>query len=476
MSQQSLPAPYARRYPILVALMLSGIMGPIDASIVNVILPTITEFFGVHISTAQWVSMAYLLVISSLLLSYGRVGDIWGYRKVYLLGIAGFTVASALCGFAPRIEVLILSRALQGLAAGMMTAVPFAIITASFPPTERGKAIGINAISVSVGLAVGPSLGGLIASLLGWRYVFLINVPIGIVGFLWAYRVIPDLKGQPGKMDLLGAATALIALASFLLFVNRVQGSGLNATTGILLLIAMVAGLGFHRAERRNPQPMLDLSIFSKATFSFSGLSTLLNFMSQYVLVFLTPFYLQRVLRYAPGRVGLVMTAFPLATMAVAPFSGALSDRIGTKVLAATGALLCALGAFSLSQLPPTASWPDVVWRLALFGVGTGIFQSPNSSAVMGSAPRRYRGVASAILATMRNLGMVLGIATAGAVLYTFAPAGILQKLALQPADVAAFLRGLRYAYGAGAIWGLASAATSLITSKEKPSANPSQS
>jgi len=258
--------------------------------------------------------------------------------------------------------------------------------------------------------------------------------------------------------------------------VNRVQGSGLNATTGILLLIAIVAGLSFCHVERRSDQPMLDLSLFSEATFPFAGLSTLLNFMSQYVLVFLTPFYLQRVLRYAPGRVGLVMTAFPLATMTVAPFSGALSDRIGTKVLAATGALLCALGAFSLSRLPPTAGWPDVVWRLALFGVGTGIFQSPNSSAVMGSAPRRYRGVASAILATMRNLGMVLGIATAGAVLYTFAPAGILQKSALQPADVAAFLRGLRYAYGAGAIWGLASAATSLITSKEKPSANASRS
>jgi len=361
MSQYPSSVPHARRYSILVALMLSGIMGPIDASIVNVILPTITAFFGVHISTAQWVSMAYLLVISSLLLSYGRVGDIWGYRKVYLLGIAGFTVASGLCGLAPRIEVLILCRALQGLAAGMMTAVPFAIITASFPPTERGRAIGINAISVSVGLAVGPSVGGLIASLLGWRYVFLINVPIGIAGFLWAYRVIPDLKGQPGKMDLLGAATALITLASFLLFVNRVQGSGLNATTGILLLIAIVAGLSFCHVERRSDQPMLDLSLFSEATFPFAGLSTLLNFMSQYVLVFLTPFYLQRVLRYAPGRVGLVMTAFPLATMTVAPFSGALSDRIGTKVLAATGALLCALGAFSLSRLPPTAGWPDVV-------------------------------------------------------------------------------------------------------------------
>jgi len=452
--------------------MLSGIMGPIDASIVNVTLPTLTEFFKVSISTAQWVSMIYLLIISSLLLSYGRLGDIWGYRKVYLLGVAGFTAASGLCGLAPTVEALILFRAFQGLAAGMMMAVPFAIITASFPPTERGKAIGINAVSVSVGLAMGPSLGGFIASLLGWRYVFLINIPIGIAGFLWAYRVIPELKGQAGKMDLLGAMTAFIALASFLLFVNRVQVSGLNLATGLMLLIAVLAGLGFYRAERKSPQPMLDLSILSQVTFSFASLSTLFNFMSQYVLVFLTPFYLQRVLLYPPSKVGLVMTAFPLATMAVAPFSGTLSDRIGTKVLAAVGALLCALAAFFLSRLQSSAGWPDVVWRLALFGVGTGIFQSPNSSAVMGSAPKRHFGVASAILATMRNLGMVLGIVTAGAVLYAFAPARILRQGALQPADAIAFLHGLGYAYIVGAIWGGVSAGTSLITSKEQRSAN----
>jgi EmrB/QacA subfamily drug resistance transporter len=459
---------HAGRYSVLAAIMLGSIMGPIDASIVNVILPTLTQFFGVHISTAQWVPIIYLLTISSLLLFYGRLGDILGYKRVYLSGLASFIIASGLCGLSPTIHWLILFRAIQGLAAGMMMAVPYAIITASFPPTERGKALGINAISISAGLAVGPSLGGFITSLLGWRFAFLINIPIGIIGLLWARHVIPELKGQPGKMDILGTMTAFVSLFSFLLFVNRFQGSGLSYASGIMLLIAALAGISFLRAESKVRQPMLNLSLFRNITFSFANISALLNFMSQYVMVFLTPFYLQRVLHYAPNHLGLIMTSFPLAVMAVAPFSGSLSDRIGTRALACSGAATCALSLFFMSQVPAWASSVDVVWRLALFGLGTGIFQSPNISAVMGSAPKPHLGIASGILATMRNVGMVLGITTAGAVLYAFAPSYILQKASLELSESALFLSGLKYAYLAGAILtGLASV-TSLIRGKEE--------
>jgi EmrB/QacA subfamily drug resistance transporter len=462
----------AGRYAVLAAIMLGSIMGPIDASIVNVVLPTITQSFSVGIATAQWVPMIYLLTISSLLLFYGRLGDILGYKKVYLAGLAGFVLASGLCGLAPAIQWLITFRAIQGLAAGMMMAVPYAVITAAFPPTERGKALGINAISISAGLAIGPSLGGFITSFAGWRFVFLINLPIGIAGLLWGRRVIPELKGQPGKMDIPGVATAFIALFAILLFVNRFQSLGLRYATGILLLVAILAGIGFLVIERRVTQPLLNLSLFRNLTFSFANVSALLNFMSQYVMVFLTPFYLQRVLHYAPNNVGLVMTSFPLAVMVIAPFSGSLSDRIGTRSLACLGAGICALSLFLMSQLPVSASSGDVVWRLALFGLGTGIFQSPNNSAVMGSAPRVHFGTASGILATMRNVGMVLGIATGGAVLYAFAPAYILQKAILESAEAAAFLVGLRYAYLAGAILTGLAAATSLVKSSgEKQSA-----
>jgi EmrB/QacA subfamily drug resistance transporter len=466
MNEKSVDMCYGGRYTVLAAIMLGSIMGPIDASIVNVVLPTISQAFSVGISTAQWVPMIYLLTISSLLLFYGRLGDILGYKKIYLSGLAGFVIASGLCGFSPTIHWLLTFRAIQGLAAGMMMAVPYAIITASFPAAERGKALGINAISISAGLAIGPSLGGLVTSLLSWRFVFLINIPIGIAGLLWGHHVIPELKGQLGKIDIPGVVTAFISLFSILLFVNRFQSLGLSYSTSIMLLVAVLAGVGFLRIESRVTQPMLNLGLFRNVTFSFANVSALLNFMSQYVMVFLTPFYLQRVLHYAPNNVGLIMTSFPLAVMVVAPFSGSLSDRIGTRTLACLGAGISALSLILMSQLPASASSADVMWRLALFGLGTGIFQSPNNSAVMGSAPKPHLGVASGILATMRNVGMVLGIATGGAVLYAFAPSHILQKATLESSEAAAFLSGLKYAYIAGGILTGVATITSLVRSK----------
>lgn len=455
-----------RRYSVLTAIMLGNIMGPIDASIVNVILPTVAEFFGADISTAQWVPMLYLLTISSLLLFYGRLGDILGYKRVYLWGLAGFVIASALCGLSPTIHWLILFRATQGFSAGVMMAVPYAVITASFPPAQRGKALGINAISVSAGLAIGPSLGGFITSLLSWRFAFLINIPIGVIGLLWARHVIPELKGQPGKIDVMGAITAFVSLSSFLLFINWAQRAGVGYSTGTVLGLALLAGLCFLWIERRATQPMIDLRLFRSVTFSCANISALLNFIAQYVMVFLTPFYLQRVLHDAPKQVGLTMTAFPLAVMFVAPFSGAVSDRVGTKLLAFLGAATCAVALFLMGRLPPTAGSRDVVWRLALFGLGTGIFQPPNNSAVMGSVPRPHLGIASGVLATMRSVGMVLGVATAGAVLYTLVASDVLAKVTLETSEVAVFLSGLRYAYMTGAIATGLAAVTSLARAR----------
>lgn len=454
---------FIRRYRVLAAVMLGGIMGPIDGSIVNVVLPTISQSFAVGISTAQWVPMIYLLTISSLLLFYGRLGDIFGYKKVYLIGLTGFVVVSGLCGIAPTIHWLIVFRAVQGLAAGMMMSVSHAIITASFPTTERGKALGINAISVSAGLAIGPSLGGFITSLLGWRFVFLINIPVGIVAILWGRRVIPKFKGHPAQIDVQGAITAFIFLFSILLSVNCFQNQGLSYLTIIMFFIAVISGFCFFKIESTVKQPMLKLSLFKNSTFSLANVSALLNYMSQYVMVFLTPFYLQRVLHYTTNNIGLIMVSFPLAVMVIAPFSGSLSDKMGTTALACLGAGICALSLFLMSQLTAAANSFDIVWRLALFGFGTGIFQSPNNSAVMGSVPRNHLGIASGILATMRNLGMFLGIAIAGAVLYAIVPSHILKKTALENTDIVTFLYGLKHAYIVGGILTGIATITSLI-------------
>lgn len=467
MSKKLIVNHFSKRYLILAAIMLGSIMGPIDASIVNTILPTITQYFSIDISTAQWVPMIYLLTISSLLLFYGCLGDIIGYKKIYITGLTGFIIASIFCGFSPTIQWLIACRAVQGLFAGMMMSVPYAIIVASFPPNERGKALGINAISVSAGLALGPTLGGFITSLWSWRYVFFINVPIGIAGLLWGFFVIDEFKGQSGKIDFLGALTAFLFLFSALLFINRFQSQGLNYSNIIMLFVATISGVFFFLIESKTQQPMLNLSLFRNLTFTFANLSALLNFMSQYIMVFTTPFYLQKVLQYAPNKVGIIMTSFPLAVMVIAPFSGLLSDTIGTKTLASLGTGICALSMFLMSQLKISSSSTDVIWRLALFGLGTGIFQSPNNSAVMGSSPRSHLGTASGILATMRNVGMSLGIATGGMVLYSFVSPYILKSNILNDSEALSFLSGLKYAYIVGGILAGIAVITSLIGSKQ---------
>jgi MFS family permease len=321
----------------------------------------------------------------------------------------------------------------------------------------------LYAISIAVGLAIGPSLGGFVAYAWGWPFVFMINIPLGCAGFFWAHRIIPLLKGQPGKIDIGGVLTSFILLSSLLLFVNFVQQGALNTVTGLMFGVAMLAALVFLWIERRVDQPMLNLDLFRNLTFTFANVSALLNFMSQFVLVFLTPFYLQRILHETPNTVGLTMTAFPLAAMVVAPFSGALSDRIGTGILAFLGAATSAFALFLMSRLSPAATSLDIMWRLALFGLGAGVFQSPNNRAVMGSAPRPQLGMASGILATVRNVGMVFGIATGGAVLYAVVSPDILQLPLLLGKEAAEFLSGLRYAYVLGAILAAAAAATSLL-------------
>lgn len=457
------PSVTSQRYKVLAAIMLGGIMGPIDASIVNVILPTITSYFGTPLATAQWVPLIYLLTISSLLLFYGRLGDILGYKRVYLVGLAGFTITSGLCGLAPTIYWLIAFRAIQGIGAGMMMSVPFAILTAVFQPHERGRALGINAISISAGLALGPTLGGLLTSLWSWRLIFLINIPIGLAGLLWAIKVVPDLKGQPGKMDTAGAISAFISLFSLLFFINQVQRTGLGLLTGITLAIAIAAGACFIYVETRTPQPLVNLALFKNRTFSLGTVSSLLNFSSQYIMVFLTPFYLQRVIHSSPDKIGFLMTCFPLAVMAVAPFSGDLSDRLGTRGLAAAGAALCAAALVTMAFLPVAATPLTVGWRLAFFGLGTGIFQSPNNSSVMGSSPRPYLGIASGILGTARNTGMAIGIASAGLILYSLVPDAIVALDYLGGSDAVCFLGGLKYAYLFGAVLSALAALFSLM-------------
>ncbi|WP_422444790.1 MFS transporter [Thermoanaerobacterium sp. DL9XJH110] len=437
------------RYKVLLAVLIGSAMGPLDGSVVNVAMPTLSKVFNVGMSTVSWVSMSYLLVLSSLLLTYGRLGDMLGYRKLFLWGMLVFTVASALCGLSPVIGVLILARAIQAAGAGMMMAVAPAIITGTFPPSERGKALGFNAMAVAVGLAVGPSLGGFLLYSLGWSYIFFINLPIGIGGFLWARKILPDDgRLKPEKFDPPGAVLGFIFLASLLLYISKGQEIGWSSGTGYMLLIVFIlAFTAFIIQEKRAEEPMLDLSLFRNRMFSAGNLSCLFNFIAQNSMIFLTPFFLTQA-GFSTNQIGLIMTAFPITVLMVAPVSGVLSDKMGPLFLSTGGALLSAVALYLMSTLTLDVNAFDVVWRLVLFGLGNGLFQTPNNSSVMGSAPKNRQGIASGVLATMRNTGMVLGVAL-GSGIFTLRHSYYLRILPLtgKALEDAAFMYGLRDAY-----------------------------
>lgn len=447
---------FEKKWLVLIAVMLGTFLAPLDASIVNTVLPDITRYFETEISIVQWVPTVYLLTISCLILLYGRMGDMFGHKNIFIYGVAGFTIASALCGISQSIWMLIVFRAVQGLAAGMLMAVGLAIVTSVFPPQERGKAIGVYAVAIAAALSLGPTLGGLIAEYLNWRYVFFVNVPIGIIAVTWGIRVIPRGSKVSGQsLDYAGAIIASIFLVTMLLYANRGEDWGWVSPLPLALLGTSIVFAGlFYWIERRTIQPMLNMSLFSSWQFSFASLAALLSFMALYAVVFLVPFYLSLVLGYSIIKVGLVMAASPIATLLIAPVSGILSDRIGTRVFTVCGIFIAAIGLLLLSGLNESSGVWDVIWRLVITGFGMGMFQSPNNSAIMGSVSPRFMGIASGTIAAMRNVGMVIGIAVAGAVLYSLAPdATSFRGDVLPPGLRGEFVTGLRWAFITAAIF-----------------------
>ncbi|MBC7329219.1 MFS transporter [bacterium] len=406
------------RWRILFALLLGVIMGPIDISIVNINLPLIAETFSVPAYRIAWVSISYLLMLSTLLLPFGRLGDMFGFKKLYLSGLLIFTLISLICALSPSFLFLVISRGLQAVGAGITMSLAPAIITAIFPPNERGRALGLYALSVALGLAIGPSLGGFLGSLFGWRSIFLANIPFGILAFSLNLKLLPEEgKKEKAIFDYLGASLSFTFLLSLLLFITEAPKFGFNSPFLILLFLGFLLIYVLIKWEGIFPAPLIDLSLFRNRVFSLAISSAFLNYLTQYILILSLPFYLQRILNYSAKDAGALMTAFPLTTLFVAPLAGWLSDKIGHRVPALLGLSLCTLAAFLFSFLTPNDEKTSIIWRLSLYGLGTGLFQSPNNSAVMGAVGRKRLGIGGGILATVRNMGMVFGLGTASAVL-----------------------------------------------------------
>ncbi len=411
-----------KKWWILIAIGIGTFMTALDTSVVNTILPVIGQTFNRTLADVEWVVTIYLLVLSGLLLSFGRLGDMRGHKSIYLSGFFVFVISSALSGMSVSVTALIVFRGLQALGAAMLAANSPAILTKNFPDSQRGQALGLQATMTYLGLMVGPSLGGWLASLFGWRVVFYINVPVGILAIGLSLRFIPNDMVQKitGQFDFLGAVTFLLGLGALLLGLNQGEEWGWTSLPIIMLLSAAIVLLGaFIYLERHVKNPMLDLSLFRHLPFSLTTASAVFNYIGIYSSIFLMPYYLIQGRGLTPAQAGLILTAQPLIMAVIAPISGTLSDRIGTRIPAVIGMAVLSFGLFLLSRLGAESSNASMMGALAVVGLGTGAFISPNNSALMGSAPKHRQGIASGILATARNFGMVLGVGLAGAVFTT---------------------------------------------------------
>lgn len=397
-------------------------MTALDGSVVNTVLPVINRAFHQEVTVVEWVVIIYLLVLSGLLLSFGRLGDIHGHKRYYVLGFGIFVVSSMFCGLSHNVQVLIVFRAIQALGAAMLAANSPAILTKNFPASQRGQALGLQAAMTYLGLMVGPSLGGWLTDTLGWRAVFYINVPVGSLAILLSMRFIPaDLAEKTEKrFDFNGALLYTAGLTALMIALN--QGSNLGWGSPVILGAMALAGiclLVFVRVEQSTPSPMLDLALFKGKRFSLAVICATLNYICIYTIVFLMPFYLIQGRSFSPSQTGLILTAQPIAMAIAAPLAGALSDRIGIRLLTTLGMALLGLGLYLLASLGQVTPVSSILLALGVAGLGTGIFISPNTSGLMGSAPKNRQGIASGVMATSRNLGMVIGVGLAGAIFTT---------------------------------------------------------
>lgn len=407
------------KWVVLAILAVGIIMATIDSSIVNISLPTIATYFHVPLNGAvEWVIIAYLIVIAGVLLTIGRLADMVGRKLLWVAGLIIFTLGSAISGASITLLMLIIARAFQGLGGALIMSVSPAMLTSAFPAEERGRALGMNAVAVALGTSVGPTLGGLITANFSWRWIFYVNVPLGILGVIATLVVLKESHVRArGRFDPAGALLLAVGLVALTLGLSFGQEWGWGSLPLIAsLVISLLAFVLIVFVEQRQRDPIIDFSLLRNRVFVSANISLIMCFLALFAVSFMLPFYLEELRGLDIIESGLLLTPLPLTIAFIAPFSGALADRIGTRWLAAGGLALACVGLILLSQLNAQSSIGDIVWRLVVTGIGQAIFQSPNNSALMGSAPRNRQGVAAGFLATGRVMGQSVSVALAGAV------------------------------------------------------------
>ncbi|MBN2012368.1 DHA2 family efflux MFS transporter permease subunit [candidate division KSB1 bacterium] len=408
---------YSRKWWVMAVLGMGIFLATIDGSIVNIALPTLVKQFDARFETVQWVALSYMLTLATLMLSIGRLADMVGKKPIYFIGMILFTLGSLMCGLSQTIYQLIAFRIFQAIGASMMLALGIGILTESFPPQERGKALGISGAIVSIGIILGPTLGGMLIDLISWHWIFFVNLPIGIVGSFMVIRILPNTKGAAGqKFDFPGAVALFVSLLAFLLALTVGQKIGFTHPIILSLLGTwFIFFIIFLVAEIKTNHPMVDLRLFRNQLFSLSLFTGFITFVCTGGIVLLMPFYLENVLHYDPHQAGLLMAIVPVSAGIISPLSGSLSDRFGTRPVAIVGLIFMLIGYSSLLSLSATTTTIGYLIRFFPVGLGIGVFQSPNNSAIMGTASKEKLGVVSSLLSLTRTLGQTSGIAALGA-------------------------------------------------------------
>jgi EmrB/QacA subfamily drug resistance transporter len=454
--------PTGKRIVLLIAV-LAGFLTPFDGSAVNIALPAMGAEFHMDAIALSWIATAYLLAAALFLVPFGKIADIYGRKRIFLYGVAIFSLASFIMTMVPSTNLLIAVRILQGLGGAMIFGTSVAILTSVFPPGERGKALGIYITAVYFGLTVGPFLGGVLTQYLGWRSIFFVNVPIGIIACI---LILWKLEGEWAecvgeRFDLAGSVIYGLALVAVMYGFSLVPDS-----TGIVLIAGgVIIGIIFALYEMRIPAPVLDMRLLTKnRVFAFSNLAALINYSATYAVTFLLSLDLQFTKGFSPEHAGLILIVQPAAMAVVSPLAGRLSDRIDPQIVASAGMAFTALGLFMLAFLTESTSLWYMLTCLVVLGVGLGLFSSPNTNAIMSAVEKRYYGVASGMNGTVRLVGQMLSMGVA-MMLFSI----IIGRVEITPEYYPQFIRSLQYAFILFTVLCLLGIAASLKRGKRQP-------
>ncbi|AGL00334.1 MFS transporter [Desulfoscipio gibsoniae] len=426
----------------LITITMASFLTPFMGSAVNLAIPSIGEQFNAGAMHLSWVVTSYILASAAFLVPFGRFADIVGRKKVFIAGMIFFTLSSLLCGLAASVEMLIAFRLLQGIGSAMVFGTAMAILTSVFPPQERGKILGINVATVYTGLSLGPVLGGTLNHNLGWPSIFYLCVLIGLAVIIMSLTKLKgEWAGARGESyDITGAVLYSVGLVAFMYGISSIT----TATwSGYLLIAGLIILAIFIWHEMKTEFPVLNIKLFSRnITFTFSNLAALINYSATSAVGFLLSLYLQVVMGYNSQQAGFILLSQPVLMALLSPFAGKLSDRVQPRVVASWGMTLTTLGLFIFVFLTEQTPIWFVLINLALLGIGFALFSSPNSNAIMGSVEKKFYGIASSTLGTMRLTGQAISMAIATLIMAMF-----IGHVELNQADVSLLTKSIKTAF-----------------------------